>query len=226
MPTADTNPADAIGVLLTALGLSSVSGLRAYLPLLAAAIGSDVTAGTNGQLITLSPHFKDLGTPWIVAILAVLAFGEFFVDKIPVVDHLSDVVHTVIRPLSGAVIMAGINNPLSNFNPWIAAVIGAALSLTVHTVKATARPVVTATTVGHGNPVVSFLEDIAAVFVTVLAVLLPVVAIALMALLVFFVGRFTLSRIKKLRARRAARRAPALSAGGPGSNVTRGTPWQ
>lgn len=209
MLTADSNPVDAIGVLLTALGLSSVSGLRAYLPLLAAAIGSDVPGTSSGQLITLSPHFKELGTPWIVALLGVLAFGEFIVDKIPVVDHLSDAVHTVIRPLSGAVIMAAINNPISSFNPWVAAAVGAILSLTVHTVKATARPVVTATTVGHGNPVVSFFEDVAAVFVTVLAILLPIVALVLMALLVFFVGRFTLTRIRKLRARRAAKQATA-----------------
>jgi hypothetical protein len=226
MPTADTNPADAIGVLLTALGLSSVSGLRAYLPLLAAALGSDVSTTSTGQLITLSPHFKDLGAPWIVGILAVLAIGEFFVDKIPVVDHLSDIVHTVIRPLSGAVIMAGINNPISNFNPWVAAAVGAALSLTVHTVKATTRPVVTATTVGHGNPVVSFLEDVAAVIFTVLALILPIVALLLMALLVFFIGRFTLTRINRLRAKRAAKQAPALSTGGSVPNVTRGQPWQ
>lgn len=225
MPSADTNPVDAIGVLLTALGLSSVSGLRAYLPLLALAVGSDVPGSDSGHLITLSSGFKALGTPWIIALLAVLAFGEFFVDKIPVIDHLSDLVHTVIRPASGAVIMAGTANPVSNFNPWVAAGVGVALSLTVHTVKATTRPVVTATTVGHGNPIVSFVEDVAAVFVTILAVLLPIVALVVMALLVFFIGRFTLRRIRSIRAKRAARNAPAMQMGGSVPTITRGRPW-
>jgi uncharacterized membrane protein len=210
MPPSDSNPLDAIGILLTALGLSSAAGLRAYFPLLAAALGSSqLPGGNDGHLIALSPGFKALGSGPIIVLLAILTVGEFFVDKIPIVDHLSDVVHTVIRPLSGAIIMAAISNPLSNFNAGIAALVGGALALTVHGVKATARPVVTVTTVGHGNPVVSFLEDIVIVIVTVLALLAPVVAVVLMAFLVFFAWRQTRRGMRWLRSRRAARKAPA-----------------
>jgi hypothetical protein len=58
--------------------------------------------------------------------------------------------------------MAGIENPISHWNPWVAGVIGGVLALTMHVVKSATRPVVTATTVGIGNPLLSIGEDITA----------------------------------------------------------------
>lgn len=190
----------AISALLTALGLSVASGLRAYLPMLAVAVGTAIPSGCGqGDLVTLSKPFQQvLGgqtTPWVlVAILAVLAGGEFVVDKVPLLDHASDLVHTVVRPLAGAAVMAGISNPLSNWNPWAAAGVGAVLALSVHGAKAATRPAVTATTAGIGNPVVSLVEDVAAVLLTVLSLLAPFLAvlfIVLMALLFFRAARGT-----------------------------------
>ncbi len=149
--------ATAIAALLTALGLSAASGLRAYLPVAAVFVGSVIPDGCSqqGDLITLSTAFQRIfgqSTPWVlVAILAVLAGGEFIIDKVPVIDHASDLIHTVIRPLAGAAVMAGVSNPLSEWNPWAAAVTGAALALAVHGAKATTRAASTATTVGTGQ---------------------------------------------------------------------------
>jgi hypothetical protein len=53
---------EALAVLLTALGLSTASGLRAYFPLLAVAVGSNVPTGNGQHLITLSKPFQALGT--------------------------------------------------------------------------------------------------------------------------------------------------------------------
>lgn len=206
----DPNGLEAIGVLLTALGLSSVSGLRAYLPLLAVAVGSGAPGPNDGHLIVLSKPFQSLGSTWVTVLLVVLVIGEFIVDKIPVVDHLSDAVHTIIRPISGAIVMAGISNPVSNANPWVAAAVGAALAFTVHGVKAVSRPAVTATTAGIGNPIVSFIEDIITGVVAVLAILAPFVAI--LVAIGLAVGFFLLLRAawRRLRGRRAQRGQPAL----------------
>lgn len=195
---------EALGVLLTALGLSSASGLRAYFPLLAVAIGSNVSTGNGQHLITLSRPFQALGTWWFIALLTVLVIGEFTVDKIPGLDHLSDAFHTIVRPLSGAIIMAGTANPLSERNIWAAAAVGAVLALTVHTAKAASRPAVTATTGGIGNPVVSVIEDIIVVVVSVLAVLAPFVAAALILVLVVAVGWLVSIGVKKLRSGKPA----------------------
>src|SRR5260370_28945621 len=115
--------------------------------------------------------------------MVLFVMGEFIVDKIPVIDHLSDAVHTVIRPLSGAAIMAGISNPLSDHSLWAAAILGALLALVVHGVKAASRPAVTATTAGLGNPIISLIEDRIVVIVSLPAPLAPVVALALLRLL-------------------------------------------
>ncbi len=188
----------AIAVLLTALGLSTASGLRAYFPLLGVALGSDIAAPDGAPLITLSKPFQSLGEPWLIALLAVLALGEFAVDKIPGLDHASDVIHTIIRPVAGAVVMAGISNPLSEHDPWAAAAVGAVLALSVHGMKAATRPVVTATTVGMGNPVMSLGEDIATLIMTLLSLLAPVLVLLFIVLLVLLVGRPLARGVRRL----------------------------
>jgi hypothetical protein len=190
---------EALAVLLTALGLSTASGLRAYFPLLAVAIGSNVPTGNGQHLIMLSKPFQALGTWWFIALLVVLVLGEFTVDKVPILVHVSDAFHTIVRPLSGAIIMAGTSNPLSEQNIWAAAVVGALLALTVHTAKAASRPAVTATTVGLGNPVVSLIEDGVTAVITILAMLAPFVATALIVALAVVIGLLIYKGAKTLR---------------------------
>lgn len=190
---------EALAVLLTALGLSTASGLRAYFPLLAVAIGSNVPTANGQHLITLSRPFQALGTWWFVALLTVLVLGEFVVDKIPGLVHVSDAFHTFVRPLSGAIIMAGTANPLSERNIWAAAAVGAVLALTVHTAKAASRPAVTVTTAGIGNPVVSLIEDGITAVISVLAVLAPFVAAAVILVLAVVIGWLIYKGAKQLR---------------------------
>jgi hypothetical protein len=190
----------AILALLTALGLSSTAGIRAYLPLLALAIGSNV----DSSALPLQPNFQTLKSPPLIIILAMLTLLEFVVDKVPVIDHFSDAVHTIIRPFSGAIIMASTQNSLSDISPWLAAGVGAVLALAFHTVKATARPVVSATTVGTGNPIVSTIEDILAVVMSILLIVAPVIGIIVLVVLSLLLVRLMIGVVRKVRARRAA----------------------
>ena len=64
------------------------------------------------------------------------------------------------------------------------------LAASVHAVKATARPVVTATTAGIGNLVVSIIEDVAALVISLMVIILPILALLLMALLAWWLWRF------------------------------------
>ncbi|HEX6123594.1 MAG TPA: DUF4126 domain-containing protein [Ktedonobacterales bacterium] len=210
----DPNGLEAFTVLFTALGLSGISGLRAYFPLLAVAIGSDVPGSQGGHLIQLAPWLQHLDTPWVIALLVVLALGEFTVDKVPVLDHVSDVLHTVIRPVSGAIIMAGVSNPLSTVSPIAAGVVGAALALTVHSAKAAVRPVSTATTAGVGNPVLSFIEDIFTTIVAVLALAAPILAVVLLVIAGIFTFRLIRKGWRKFRNRKNGQ---AVTVGPPNS---------
>jgi uncharacterized protein DUF4126 len=193
MPFSSGNPLTdplspvAITTLLTALGLSSTAGLRAYLPLLVLGIASDIRGPDGQALVPVQDQFHVLGHPIVLGVLAILVILEFLADKVPGVDHISDVVHTVIRPVAGALIMAGSANTLSDTNKILAAVVGAAIALATHSAKASTRAAVSTTTAGVGNPFASLLEDILVVGVILLLVLAPIVGfIALVLLLILF----------------------------------------
>ncbi len=172
----------AILALVAALGLSSTAGLRAVATLFAIGLVSDVSI-TNGvpsfqfaggtasgvPLLQLTGPFKVLGDWRMLLLLGALTVVEFVVDKFPGLDHVNDIIHTVVRPVVGAVIVAGTANSLSDANVWVAAAVGAALAFAVHATKATARVASTTTTAGVGNPVVSVGED-ALTFVSIILI--------------------------------------------------------
>ena len=164
--------------LLTGVGVAAAAGLRAFLPLLAIGI-----AGRVGW-IGLNP-----GAEWLASDPALICFGvatvlEILGDKIPVVDHALDLVGTVLRP---AAAWLGAYAVLIHWpTPWgqIAALLLGGGALALHALKAKLRLGSTALTLGHANPLLSFAEDATAMILLVAAVLAPVLALILVALLV------------------------------------------
>lgn len=195
---------ESIAGVFTAFGLSTSAGLNAYLPLLIVALTARFT-----DLITLRPPFDALTNPWVIAVLVVLLIIEVLADKVPVVDHANDVIQTLVRPAAGAILFAGTTNAVSDIHPVFAMALGVVAAGGVHATKATVRPVVTATTGGLGNPVVSFGEDIIAFVVSVMSILVPILTFLLMA-----VSGVLLWRWWRRRKRNAQIAAPA-TAGGP-----------
>jgi len=112
----------------------------------------------------------------VLGVLGVLLLIEMTVDKIPAVDTVNDVIHTVVRPAAGAVLFASSSNVISDVNPALAMICGLLMAGGVHAAKATARPVITATTAGLGNPVVSLLEDVVSAITAIVSIVLPAVA--------------------------------------------------
>lgn len=164
---------DALLNVFTAFGLSSSAGLNAYIPLLITGLAARYT-----DLLTLEGPWAVLENPWVLLTLGVLLLIEMTVDKVPAVDSVNDVIHTVIRPTAGAVLFAANTGAVGSVDPVLAMVLGLLAAGSVHATKTAARPVVTASTAGVGNPVVSFIEDVVAVVTSILAILVP----ALMAL--------------------------------------------
>ena len=216
----------ALTTLLTALGLSSTAGLRAYLPLLILGIASDIRGPDGAALLPVQDQFHVLGHPLVLIVLAVLVVLEFLADKIPGLDHVSDVVHTVIRPAAGALIMAASANTLSDSGTTgkiVAAVIGAIIALATHSMKASTRAAVTTTTAGVGNPVASFLEDVLVIGVILLLVLAPIIgfiALVLLLILFFKAARAAFRGIRRLFGGGKSRSGPVLSAPNAYSDTT------
>lgn len=174
---------DAFSNIATAFGLSSSAGLNAYLPLLIVALTARYT-----DLLQLNKPWDVLTNGWVIAVLAVLLLIEMTVDKIPAVDTINDVIQTVGRPAAGAILFASSSGVVGDLHPVLAFSAGLILAGGVHAVKTAARPMVTTTTAGVGNWLVSLVEDIIALIAAILAILLPiVVALTIIGLLLLFV---------------------------------------
>ncbi|MCX6029150.1 MAG: DUF4126 domain-containing protein [Chloroflexi bacterium] len=164
--------------ILSAFGLSAATGLNAYLPLLIVGLLARFT-----DLITLKPPWNTLEHPAVLIVLAVLLAIEMTVDKIPAVDSVNDAIQTFIRPVAGAILFAASANAVTSVSPVLALICGLLVAGGVHAAKATARPVITATTMGVANPVVSVAEDVVSGMTTLVAVIFPAVAATIVALL-------------------------------------------
>jgi hypothetical protein len=118
----------------------------------------------------------------VIGALGVLMVIEILVDKVPAADTVNDVISTAIRPAAGAILFAASTNVIG-LHPVLAAVCGVIVAGGVHAAKSTGRPVVTATTAGVANPVVSTLEDVVSFVTSLLAVIAPYALGALVVIL-------------------------------------------
>jgi hypothetical protein len=175
--------------ILSGLTLAAPAGVNAYIPLLAVALAERL-----GWLHLYEPY-DVLGSWWVIAIIAVLLIVEVVADKVPAVDHVNDVIQTVVRPAAGG-LLAVSSSGHGSVSPVVLLVAGVLIAGGVHAVKASARPVVNASTAGAGAPVVSTLEDVGAVIVTVLALLVPVLA-AIVIIAVVVVALVTIRRWRR-----------------------------
>ncbi len=176
---------DSLFNIFTAFGLSSSAGLNAYIPLLMTGLMARYTS-----LITLQEPFTALENPWVLGTITVLLLIEMLVDKIPALDSVNDLIHTFIRPAAGALLFAAGSGAVGQMDSAFALILGLLSAGGVHATKTAIRPVVTASTAGIGNPVVSVIEDIIAFVATLLAIVVPVLMAILSAIVFLFIARW------------------------------------
>ena len=179
--------------LAMGIGLAACAGIRAWLPLLLA--GGMARWG----IIELGSSFQFIASDRALILFGVATAIEILADKVPAVDHALDTLSTVLRPAAGSLLAASVlwqvSDPLTALALGVA--VGAPTSLVPHAAKSVLRAASTTFTGGLANPFISILEDLIAVALFVLTVLIPVVvagALVLVGLLV---------------ARRVQRRSPA-----------------
>ncbi|MDP8949533.1 MAG: DUF4126 domain-containing protein [Actinomycetota bacterium] len=173
------------------VGLSSVAGIRAYLPL--ALVGLFARLG----LFTLSAPFELLDDWLVVGALLVLALLESGLDKLPALDPVLDFVQTPLRIVAGAVLFAvALRAGLDVAGiPELAA--GAGIAGLVAVLKLVLRPSAGASAAGVSTPFLSFLEDVVAGVGGVVAVLMPFLPLAFVGFLLFFFFRVRRRRGRK-----------------------------
>jgi hypothetical protein len=171
--------------LSSIVGLSFAGGINLYATI--ALVGLCV----RYNLITgLPPELYVFGNDIVIGIALILYVIEFFADKVPGLDTLWDLVHSLIRPFSGAafaLIAAGDADPVFKV---VAVMVGTAVSTTTHFSKAGTRLIVNTSPEPFSNIALSFVEDIGALSIGYLAITYPYVAALVVIILLGVVCAF------------------------------------
>lgn len=179
-------------ILGIAGSVSLLSGWRLYLCVLATG------AAMHFGVLPLPEHLaalKVLASPWVMGVAGVAALCEFFADKVAWLDSLWDTVHTLIRPIGGALLALAVVDPSDPSTQVIAFLLGGGASLLAHGGKASARAVVNTSPEPVSNVVVSTAEDVVTGGLLYVAYAYPVAAggVALV-LLALAVGMLVMAR--------------------------------
>jgi len=179
---------DAVGVIGLAASISLLSGWRLYLCVFA------VGLAMHGGWVPLPAQLHGLDVLanwWVIGIAGVGALAEFFADKVMWVDSAWDAVHTLIRPVGGALLALAIVDPASAQWQVIALLLGGGAALLTHGAKAGTRAAVNVSPEPFSNIAVSSGEDVATGGLLFLVLAHPavagIVALVLAALAVWLI---------------------------------------
>lgn len=177
---------DTAGLIALAAALGWASGLRLYLVVF--------ITGMAGFLsfIPLPAGLHLLQHPAMLACSGFMLFVEFFADKIPGVDSLWDLVHSVIRVPAGAALAAGVFGADSATMGAVAGLLGGTLAATSYATKATTRAALNTSPEPFSNIAASFAEEgmvmgamwLATNFPIAFGVVLVIVVVLMIALLI------------------------------------------
>ena len=153
-----------------ALGIMEILGIAASASLLAGwrlylvvfATGLAMSSG----IVPLPEHLEALqilANPWVIGIAAMGALAEFFADKVMWLDSLWDTVHTLVRPVGGALLALAIVDPGDPATQVAAFLLGGGGALLAHGGKAGVRAAVNTSPEPVSNIALSTAEDVATV---------------------------------------------------------------
>lgn len=165
-----------IELLGLAGSLSLLSGWRFYLTIFATGLAMHfniVPLPENLQMLDV------LANPWVLGISGVGAVAEFFADKIAWLDSIWDGLHTLVRPVGGAMLALAVVDSADPAWQVVAFLLGGGAALASHATKAGARAAVNTSPEPFSNVVVSTVEDVATGGLLVLAFANPVAALVI-----------------------------------------------
>jgi hypothetical protein len=175
-------------LIALAASVSLLAGWRLYLVVLVTGIAMKF------GWIALPEHLHSLdvlANNWVLGIAAIGTFAEFFADKIAWVDSAWDTVHSVIRPLGGALLSLAIVDSADPAWQIGSFLLGGGAAFMAHAGKAGARTLVNASPEPFSNVIVSSAEDVATGGLLALAIANPIaaalIALALVALSLWLV---------------------------------------
>ncbi|MEP2236199.1 MAG: DUF4126 domain-containing protein [Alteripontixanthobacter sp.] len=187
--------------------VSLLAGWRLYLSIFATGLAM------RWDVIPLPEHLAGLevlANPWVMGVAAIAALAEFFADKVMWLDSVWDTVHTLVRPVGGALLALAIVDPGDPATQVVAFILGGGAALAGHGGKATARAVVNTSPEPVSNIAVSAAEDVATAGLLWAAYEFPYIAGAIAAVLL------ALTVWLLMMARRVLRRIFSFGSGAQG----------
>jgi hypothetical protein len=166
-------------VIAMAASFSLLAGWRLYAAVLVAGLAM------RFDILPLPEHLASLqllGNPWVLAAAALGTIAEFLADKIAWVDTAWDSIHSLIRPMGGALLALAIVDPQDPAWQVVALLLGGGSALLTHGAKASARAAVNLSPEPVSNVMMSSAEDVATTTGLFVALANPVIAFALIAI--------------------------------------------
>jgi nicotinamide riboside transporter PnuC len=177
------------------MGFSFAAGINLYATVAILGLAS------RFDWVALPPQFAVFDNDIVIVAALALYVIEFVADKIPWVDSVWDAMHTVIRPLGGALIAVATLGDVSPSVEGIAALLGGSLALGTHFTKAGTRAVANTSPEPFSNWILSILEDIFVVGLGMLALKYPAAAAIVVAICVVLMIVFATWIVRAVRRR-------------------------
>ena len=159
------------------LGFSFAAGVNLYATIAILGLAS------RYDWVTLPPEYQVFDNDWVIALAVILYVVEFFADKIPWVDSIWDALHTIVRPVGGALIAVSSLGEASPGLTVAVALMGGAAAASSHVTKAGTRVVANTSPEPFSNWILSLTEDAFVIGLGVLALKYPVAAFVVCVLL-------------------------------------------
>lgn len=193
-PTPDTTQ-----LMAVAAALGWASGLRFY-----AVVFCTGLAGRLGW-VDLPGGLEVLQSPLVLGASGLMLLVEFLADKIPALDSLWDIVHTVVRVPGGAALAAAVFGVDHASMAVIAGLLGGTLAAVSHTAKSTTRTAANTSPEPFSNFGLSLVDDAVAPLALWLAWTHPglffgalAVAVVVMVAVTWLLARFLLRLVRRV----------------------------
>lgn len=168
---------DVLATLGRTLGFSLAAGVNLYATVAILGLAS------RYQWVQLPEQFKIFDNPWIIGLAGALYVIEFVADKVPWVDSIWDSVHTLIRPVGGALIAVASLGEASGTTTAAIALLGGLVSAGSHATKAGTRVAANASPEPFSNWFLSLAEDAFVIGLSFLTLKFPLLALGVSAVI-------------------------------------------
>jgi len=157
------------------------------------------------HIVAVPDQFKAFEHPAIISIALVMYVVEFVADKVPWFDSLWDTIHTIVRPIGGALVAVAALGDATAGAQIAAALLGGSVAMTTHLGKAGTRAVANTSPEPFSNWALSLSEDALAIGLTYVAIQHPLLALAVAICLLVAIVAFAAVLIRAARRRFGSR---------------------